>query len=598
MWRANYPDRMQSSACYIRYCFDSSFFRQKNLLSCGLKGLNCQAQPIESLLERIAVIQGTATNPIREVAISDTAGGGHPAPSESLSSCKSSSTDDEGDDDSDQTQAIDLQQLLNLCRPPSSQLAATNSSAFPPQPITRSIDSSFPRSSFDISSKRETVQDTLPHEKFSQKDTIPAASSSEVEEPSSESDDPCEQEKEKEEDEDSDEETEKLPLSVLLASLSKDPAVSSVNKNKSHAIEPAVENKENVFIEGRFSSSVASSIAKELVATASSSSSTSAPSVLPAASSLPSFSLVRSFSQPAKPSVPHDAQQPGLLAADNNKRKRVSFAGNDLPQPVNISRMVSNSQPVASSPNKKMKKAALPVTAPEEKEAGSGSGLGLGLGLGPILEDESRRIVLNGKGYIRLGLMGKGGSSSVYRILSQQDGQVYALKQVHCGALCSKASSSSSSSSLMDGEESLEEESDELFDSYSNEIKLLQSLSGCPHIISLIDHHLSRSSRTVSLILEAGEGDLARLLSQHTSRSQLLDPLLSRLLWRDMLLAVQHIHGHRIVHGDLKPANFVFVRGRLKLIDFGIAKSFSNDTTNIYRDAQIGTVIFLLILAY
>ena len=42
--------------------------------------------------------------------------------------------------------------------------------------------------------------------------------------------------------------------------------------------------------------------------------------------------------------------------------------------------------------------------------------------------------------------------------------------------------------------------------------------------------------------------------------------------------------------GDLKPANFVFVKGHLKLIDFGIAKSFSNDTTNIYRESQIGTV--------
>ena len=42
--------------------------------------------------------------------------------------------------------------------------------------------------------------------------------------------------------------------------------------------------------------------------------------------------------------------------------------------------------------------------------------------------------------------------------------------------------------------------------------------------------------------------------------------------------------------GDLKPANFVFVKGHLKLIDFGIAKAFSNDTTNIYRQSQIGTV--------
>jgi serine/threonine protein kinase len=41
------------------------------------------------------------------------------------------------------------------------------------------------------------------------------------------------------------------------------------------------------------------------------------------------------------------------------------------------------------------------------------------------------------------------------------------------------------------------------------------------------------------------------------------------------------------VHGDLKPANFVFVKGRLKLIDFGIAKAIGNDTTNIMRESQV-----------
>lgn len=54
-----------------------------------------------------------------------------------------------------------------------------------------------------------------------------------------------------------------------------------------------------------------------------------------------------------------------------------------------------------------------------------------------------------------------------------------------------------------------------------------------------------------------------------------------------MLEAVNMIHEERLVHSDLKPANFLLVRGSLKLIDFGIAKAILNDTTNIQRDAQV-----------
>jgi serine/threonine protein kinase len=74
---------------------------------------------------------------------------------------------------------------------------------------------------------------------------------------------------------------------------------------------------------------------------------------------------------------------------------------------------------------------------------------------------------------------------------------------------------------------------------------------------------------------------------------ELLNPFFARMVWQEMLEAVDHIHQNRIVHGDLKPANFVFVKGHLKLIDFGIAKAFSNDTTNIYRESQIGTVNYM-----
>ena len=71
------------------------------------------------------------------------------------------------------------------------------------------------------------------------------------------------------------------------------------------------------------------------------------------------------------------------------------------------------------------------------------------------------------------------------------------------------------------------------------------------------------------------------------------DRALVRLAWQQMLTAVQVIHDARIVHGDLKPANFLFVHGQLKLIDFGIASQAGEDTTNIYRETQIGTVNYM-----
>lgn len=60
-----------------------------------------------------------------------------------------------------------------------------------------------------------------------------------------------------------------------------------------------------------------------------------------------------------------------------------------------------------------------------------------------------------------------------------------------------------------------------------------------------------------------------------------------------MLNAVHAVHEEKIVHCDLKPANFLLVQGTLKLIDFGISKAILNDTTNIVRENQVGTVNYM-----
>jgi serine/threonine-protein kinase TTK/MPS1 len=65
-----------------------------------------------------------------------------------------------------------------------------------------------------------------------------------------------------------------------------------------------------------------------------------------------------------------------------------------------------------------------------------------------------------------------------------------------------------------------------------------------------------------------------------------------RLCWQQILEAVHTIHEERIVHADLKPANFVVVQGCLKLIDFGLAKAIQSGTTNIVRESQVSPSIF------
>ena len=185
--------------------------------------------------------------------------------------------------------------------------------------------------------------------------------------------------------------------------------------------------------------------------------------------------------------------------------------------------------------------------------------------------DSFKVITMNGQQYLRFGTLGKGGSSCVYSILSQ-DSQVYAFKKVFVSANSA--------------------DPEALFESYVNEIDLLNSLKGSPYIIQLVDSQVDKESLSVSMIMEAGEIDLSKVLKK---RNQIhgISPFFTRMIWTEMLESVDYIHENRIVHGDLKPANFVFVKGHLKLIDFGIAKAFNNDTTNIYRDSQIGTINYM-----
>ncbi|KFK42168.1 hypothetical protein AALP_AA2G219900 [Arabis alpina] len=200
---------------------------------------------------------------------------------------------------------------------------------------------------------------------------------------------------------------------------------------------------------------------------------------------------------------------------------------------------------------------------------------------------------VNGKLYQRLGKIGSGGSSEVHKVISS-DCTIYALKKI-------KLKGRDYATAY----------------GFCQEIGYLKKLKGKTNIIQLVDYEVTdktllqevlngtmsnkegrvKDDGFIYMVLEYGEIDLAHMLSQKWKEiegsDRTIDENWLRFYWQQILQAVNTIHEERIVHSDLKPANFLLVRGFLKLIDFGIAKAINSDTTNIQRDSQVGTLSYM-----
>ncbi|KAJ2498432.1 Dual-specificity kinase, spindle pole body (SPB) duplication and spindle checkpoint function [Coemansia sp. RSA 1972] len=181
--------------------------------------------------------------------------------------------------------------------------------------------------------------------------------------------------------------------------------------------------------------------------------------------------------------------------------------------------------------------------------------------------DPKRILAVNGRPYQKISISGRGGSSKVYKAMSAKH-EIFAIKRV---------------SFLRADVQAIE--------GYMNEIILLRKFEGNPHIVQLFDAEINKERGLLHMVMEFGETDLASVLKRSGARPLGMNTV--RLYWEQMLRAVQTIHEERVVHADLKPANYLLVKGSLKLIDFGIAKAIGNDTTNIHRENQIGTVNYM-----
>ncbi|XP_028757490.1 probable serine/threonine-protein kinase mps1 isoform X2 [Neltuma alba] len=282
-----------------------------------------------------------------------------------------------------------------------------------------------------------------------------------------------------------------------------------------------------------------------------------------------------------------EEQQGGMLKESNVSKTTCD----DKPSKRKESADVTNIQPQAPTSRTSFSDVKLDSSKSEKQEkAGSSKSTS---GTRKRGYDPDLFFKVNGKLYQRLGKIGSGGSSEVHKVISS-DCTIYALKKI-------KLKGRDYATAY----------------GFCQEIEYLNRLKGKNNIIQLIDYEVtdkalldevlrgsltSKDSRVkddgyIYMVLEYGEIDLAHMLSQKWKEldgyNQTIDENWLRFYWQQILQAVNTIHEERIVHSDLKPANFLLVKGSLKLIDFGIAKAIMSDTTNIQRDSQVGTLSYM-----
>ncbi|XP_010428856.1 PREDICTED: probable serine/threonine-protein kinase mps1 [Camelina sativa] len=300
--------------------------------------------------------------------------------------------------------------------------------------------------------------------------------------------------------------------------------------------------------------------------------------------------ILHADKDPPASEMPASTNDPEVRIKETDKSKQQQCT-TELEVPVGSSSHGSDGQANARVPDELLTSVSSQPQKPDKHEKVASS-------KGPSAPrkrnyDPDMFFKVNGKLYQRLGKIGSGGSSEVHKVISS-DCTIYALKKI-------KLKGRDYATAY----------------GFCQEIGYLKKLKGKTNIIQLIDYEVTdktllkevqngtmsnkdgrvKDDGFIYMVLEYGEIDLAHMLSQKwreiEGSDRTIDENWLRFYWQQILQAVNTIHEERIVHSDLKPANFLLVRGFLKLIDFGIAKAINSDTTNIQRDSQVGTLSYM-----
>src|ERR1022692_1978297 len=114
----------------------------------------------------------------------------------------------------------------------------------------------------------------------------------------------------------------------------------------------------------------------------------------------------------------------------------------------------------------------------------------------------------------------------------------------------------------------------ERLERFQREAKLLASLNH-PNIATI--HGLEDSNGTSYLVMELVPGDT---LQQRVKREGAVPIEEALTIAKQIAEALEAAHEKGIIHRDLKPANVKLTpEGKVKVLDFGLAKAFAGDTS-------------------
>jgi len=167
--------------------------------------------------------------------------------------------------------------------------------------------------------------------------------------------------------------------------------------------------------------------------------------------------------------------------------------------------------------------------------------------------------------YVIIGPIGKGGMGEVFKAFQPDLNRHVAIK------------------TLLSGEQA----SEDFLQRFQREARVAAKLVH-PNIVQI--HDLGTEGRLHYIVMEYVEG---RSLKEVMAEKR-LDPESALKIAHFVARALKFAHEHKIIHRDIKPANILLDKqGRVRILDFGLAKSLADGKALTASSAMVGTPYYM-----